>query len=60
MSVWAQLARFEPEEIDGVIERIFTQYNQKFELLAVNEQEATVLIKLEDGKKVTVPIRKPE
>ena len=58
MNVWSQLAQYTPEEIEGFVERIYRLYNQKFELLSIDEKEGTAQIKLENGREVMVNVRK--
>jgi len=56
MSVWSQLARFKPEEVEAFFERVFADYNQSFRPIAVDEKNRLVHVELKDGRNVKVKI----
>lgn len=55
MNSWAQLAKFDPEEIEAFVEKVFNSYRQAFKPLSINVVRE-VTIELADGRKVTEKI----
>lgn len=55
-SMWSRLAKFKPEQISGLVDRIFSKYDQSFELLEVDDVHRRVLVKLKDGREISLPI----
>lgn len=53
---WAQLVKFEPEDVENLFEKVFTEYGQAFKPLGVNEKNREVTIELKDRRKVKVKI----
>lgn len=55
-SLWQQLAKYKPEQIAGLVDRMFAKYNQPFELLSVDDVRHRVEVRLADGRQVNVQL----
>lgn len=53
---WAQLVELEPEDVESLFEKVFTEYGQAFKPLNVKGESGEIEVELKDGRKVKVKI----
>ena len=54
--LYAKLAKYSPEQVSGLVDRVFSKYDQPFELLNVDDTTHKVRIQLRDGRKIELPL----